>query len=432
MTQNTVPKLGIDTSSGKPLRVLIVDDTAIIRMMLKRILVRQNFYILGEASDGEDLLENLEKLHSLPDIICIDYHMPAMNGIEAAKAVREKYGQQIKIVMITNYSNIQLVQSALKLKLDGFILKPLEEDFVLEKMIGILGRKDLSHKELQGYKTKLIDLKSIEIPSIPEVMLKVANFNVEDPEKGSKELENLVSPDIGISSVIIRIANSSYYGRSGHVSSLKEAIRMLGVKMVKNIIILEQNKEINKRLKHSLLKKHLRKQPILASLIAFDIVSPLQQESLKENIFLMSLLRKIGMNILALNFKDNYINILRLYEFGVKSIFALEQEEFNSDSIDIGIRVFKFWKLPETFLSLVERQNFPVQEITEVSHEDRVTRISEILSKKMMELPILEAEEELLTALYDFYQTPDSVRQAFGEDYYELIKDHPFFELSMH
>lgn len=357
--------------------------------------------------------------------------MPNINGIDAARVIRQKFSNEMKIIMITNYSNIQLVQNALKLKLDGFILKPIEEEFVIEKMVNILGRNDLANKAMHGYKTKMIDLKSIEIPSMPEVMMKVANFNIEDPDKGAIELEKLVSPDVGISTTIIRIANSSYYGRSGSVTTLKKAIKMLGVKMVKNLIIIEQNKEINKNLRHPILKKHIRRQPILASLIAFDIVGPVQKEELKEKIFLFTLMRKIGMNILALNFKENYINILRLYDFGVKTIYELEQEEFNSTSIEIGSRVFKFWKLPELFLQIVENQNFAIDQIIEVSDVDRITRLADILSRQMMELPVLDSEREMVEAIYRYYEASNELKAAFGEDYFEIIKDHPFFELSL-
>ncbi len=122
----------------------------------------------------------------------------------------------------------------------------------------MLGRKDLLPKETIVHKSTTIDLGKIQIPPLPAVVMKVLTFESDNPHGGSAEMEKILSPDIGISTNIIRIANSAYYGRSGTIQSLKDAITLLGTKTIKNLIFLEYNKKINKSLKPPLFFKHLR------------------------------------------------------------------------------------------------------------------------------------------------------------------------------
>ncbi|HNN06340.1 MAG TPA: HDOD domain-containing protein, partial [Leptospiraceae bacterium] len=266
----------------------------------------------------------------------------------------------------------------------------------------------------------------LKIPAIPSVMIKVLQFDA-NSVAGSAELEKIITPDKAISLDILKIANSSFYGRSGTVKTLKDAITLLGLKTVKNLVILQSKKQIAGSLMGSVFKKHIQDLPILTSLVAFDLTVPLNLKGLRDEIFTLTLLRRIGATIFAMNFSKRYQDVIKLAEAGVKSIVTIEREEFGTDSIEVGLKVFHQWNMPKSYHEIVKNQDFSILNYTEVSDYDRLTRIADILSRKLYSILVSPEENELLETIFRHYKASSEIIDAFGPDYYDNIKDHPYF-----
>jgi two-component system, NarL family, response regulator LiaR len=115
--------------SAPPIRVLIVDDHAMIRRGLRAYLLgRSDVEVVGEAGDGQEALDAVAALQ--PDVILMDVQMPRLNGIEAARQVRAR-APDARIVMLTSYDNQEVAQTALRLGASAYLLKSVsEEDLV--------------------------------------------------------------------------------------------------------------------------------------------------------------------------------------------------------------------------------------------------------------------------------------------------------------
>ncbi|HVI20475.1 MAG TPA: response regulator, partial [Bacillus sp. (in: firmicutes)] len=68
-------------------RILVVDDAAFMRMMIKDILTKNGYDVVGEASDGQQAVEKYKELH--PDLVTMDITMPEMDGITALKEIKK-------------------------------------------------------------------------------------------------------------------------------------------------------------------------------------------------------------------------------------------------------------------------------------------------------------------------------------------------------
>ena len=420
-------QLGINLVTQEPYRVFLVEDSITARTFLRRILTGNGFKICGEAENGQMALDALAGMSVAPDIFCVDQDMPKMDGVTFIKNARVKCPTS-KIVMITARADKAFIQEIVNVKVHAYVMKPILPKVLTEKLASVLGRKDLAENST-AFRTTSVDLSKMIIPSMPDIVLKVAQFDIEDLDRGIRELEEIVKPDIGIVSQILKVSNSSFYGLSKKVTTIKEAITILGIKMVKNIVLVSYKQALNKNLKNPLFILHLRKLPVLSSLIAFDLVKPLNVEHLQKNIFLITLLRQIGMNILCSNFSAQYLKILKLYQFHLKSLFELEREEFNTTSIEIGEKVFKLWNMPETYITTITNQNFSLIELEHVSDSDRIARLADVLSKEMLEIPLQDNERILAESIFDYYRASKETREIFGASYMDLIKDHPFFTL---
>ncbi len=108
--------------------VLIVDDSRTSRRVLKDILGRAGYEVVGEAINGQEGFDQYVKLK--PDIVTMDITMPIVDGIEAVKLIR-KYDSNAKIIMITAAGQKEKMMEAVKYGAAEFITKPFVEESVL-------------------------------------------------------------------------------------------------------------------------------------------------------------------------------------------------------------------------------------------------------------------------------------------------------------
>lgn len=114
------------------IRVMLVEDQEIVRRGLKTLLeIKPDLQVVGEAENGKiaiEQLETLQKASQLPDVVLMDIRMPVMGGVEATRLIRQQF-RDIKILILTTFSDTQYVAEALRLGAKGYLLKdtPAEE-----------------------------------------------------------------------------------------------------------------------------------------------------------------------------------------------------------------------------------------------------------------------------------------------------------------
>jgi two-component system chemotaxis response regulator CheY len=109
-------------------KVLIVDDAAFMRIVLRRMLEKNGYEIVGEAENGKDGVKKYMEIH--PDIVTMDITMPEMTGIEALKSILN-YDPNAKVVMISAMGQQQMVMEAIMAGAKSFIVKPFKEEHVI-------------------------------------------------------------------------------------------------------------------------------------------------------------------------------------------------------------------------------------------------------------------------------------------------------------
>jgi two-component system chemotaxis response regulator CheY len=117
-------------------RILIVDDAAFMRMMIKDILVKGGYVVCGEANDGSQAIEKYRELK--PDLVTMDITMPEMDGITSLQEIR-KFDAAAKVIMCSAMGQQQMVISAIKSGAKDFIVKPFQADRVIEAIKKIIG-----------------------------------------------------------------------------------------------------------------------------------------------------------------------------------------------------------------------------------------------------------------------------------------------------
>ena len=110
-------------------RILIVDDAAFMRMMLKDILTKGSHVICGEAANGQEAVEKYSELK--PDLVTMDITMPVMDGIQALGRIRQS-DPNASVIMCSAMGQQAMVIQAIQEGAKDFIVKPFDAGRVLE------------------------------------------------------------------------------------------------------------------------------------------------------------------------------------------------------------------------------------------------------------------------------------------------------------
>ncbi len=117
-------------------KILLVDDAAFMRKMIKDTLIKNGYTEVFEAVDGADAVEKFGEIG--PDLVVMDITMPNMDGLEALKAIRAK-DSGANVVMCSAMGQESMVMDAVRSGAKDFIVKPFKPDRVLKTVSTILG-----------------------------------------------------------------------------------------------------------------------------------------------------------------------------------------------------------------------------------------------------------------------------------------------------
>jgi two-component system chemotaxis response regulator CheY len=110
---------------------LVVDDSAVIRKVARRILEEMEFSI-AEAADGQQALARCQE--QMPDAVLLDWNMPVMNGLEFLLALRKQTGgDKPKVVFCTTENDLEHIMKAMQSGANEYIMKPFDREIVEAK-----------------------------------------------------------------------------------------------------------------------------------------------------------------------------------------------------------------------------------------------------------------------------------------------------------
>lgn len=116
--------------------ILICDDAAFMRMMIKDILTKNGYNVAGEAENGAKAVEKYNELN--PDLVLMDITMPEMDGIQALKKIKESNPAAL-VIMCSAMGQQAMVIESIQAGAKDFIVKPFQADRVLEAVKKVVG-----------------------------------------------------------------------------------------------------------------------------------------------------------------------------------------------------------------------------------------------------------------------------------------------------
>ena len=123
-------------TTSSPIRVLLVDDHAVVRSGLGAVLLsHDDLDLVGEAGNGQEAISACEKCQ--PDVVLMDILMPVMDGVAATKAIHERW-PNIHIIALTSYKEKDMVEGALKAGALSYLIKNVSADELVGAIRGAM------------------------------------------------------------------------------------------------------------------------------------------------------------------------------------------------------------------------------------------------------------------------------------------------------
>ncbi|MCX7747864.1 MAG: response regulator transcription factor [Clostridia bacterium] len=168
------------------MKVLIVDDDALIRDSLKILLeIEDDFEVVGTACNGQEAFQMCKD--SKPDIVLMDIRMPVMDGVLGTKLIKDHF-KDIKVVILTTFKDDEYIKEAVKSGAEGYILKNQSSDSIIESLRTVGKGNIVFEKEVAGTistmlrDAKKIDLSHLDITSRELEILKLVGEGLSNKE----------------------------------------------------------------------------------------------------------------------------------------------------------------------------------------------------------------------------------------------------------
>ncbi|MGD8641463.1 MAG: response regulator transcription factor, partial [Gammaproteobacteria bacterium] len=122
---------------NKILKVLLVDDHAVVRDGIRaRFETHPDFEVVGEAVNGRDAIIKTGELE--PDVVLMDISMPVMNGMDAARQIRNDY-PDIKVIILTMHEHKEYIQGVIRCGAQGYIVKDVSSNEMINAIKTVVG-----------------------------------------------------------------------------------------------------------------------------------------------------------------------------------------------------------------------------------------------------------------------------------------------------
>ena len=380
------------------MKVLFVDDEPHILRSIQRLVMRRPYTALY-AESGKEALQILKT--TAVDAVVSDMMMPEMNGYELLQQVKSLYPSAARIIL-SGFAEARIIQNAVMQGIaTAYLLKPLEIDI----LVNILKQCQTMRDHLNDASVRNAILSAGPLPVLSQRRREL--LALIEAESSADDITRAVELDSAVSTNILRLANSSFYGHKASVGSIKDAIVFMGVGAVKSILwALTIIDERHLPLDSSLRLRRLQDNSALVSRLTNALYKELTGRMIPDAARSMGLIHDMGMFLLEIRMPDRIHDISTILARPRDSATApaeLEKNAFGAGHAEIGAYLLDLWSFPRICVIAALYHHQPAQNHLS-TEEQRMISILHLADRyvwKKFGSPDLMAEFDNVPAAYE-------------------------------
>ena len=344
-------------------KIIFVDDEPRILDGLRRMLYSmRNIWQIAYAKSGDEALQCLEK--DRYDVIVSDVRMPGMDGIELLTRVKESYPYMIRIVL-SGHSDNEFVLKSTKVA-HQYLSKPCTALTIKHTIQRACDLKEV----LENTKIREIVSRMDTLPSLSDSYYSIIR-EFESTEPSVQKIAEIVGRDLAMSTKILQIVNSAFFGMPRHIENPAQAVHLLGLEMVRSLVLyvqifnLVKEDEIHGFSLTGLWNHSLRVQDYTKIICQTENMN----KRMMDHAVIAGLLHDIGILILVTSCYDDYREIIKIYRETHRPLYQVENEILHVNHASVGAYLLGIWGLPGETIEAVAYHHQPaVSEQAELNH----------------------------------------------------------------
>jgi putative nucleotidyltransferase with HDIG domain len=373
-------------------KILFVDDEVNVLQGLKRMLrpMRQEWDV-SFSSGGEEALQILSEAEY--DVVVSDMQMPGMNGAQLLGEVMQRHPKIIRIVLSGHSSKEATVKSVGVAH--RFLAKPCDAEELRRTLNQTFALHGLLTNE--ALIATLSQLKSVpSLPSLYEELMEELRL----PDASIQRVGQIIEQDPGMSTKILHLVNSAFFGLARQVSSPAQAATLLGAETIKSLVLgiaLFSQFEIDAC--SDISPEAVQEHSTLTAAMAKQIASAAKaNRAVVDASLTAGFLHDVGKLVLAQNMTEEYCEVMAAMSGGETALPEVEHRVLGTTHAEVGAYLLGLWGLPESIVEATAFHHNPSESCGESFSPLTAVHIANVFAWKVTQAePREQFDQEYLT-----------------------------------
>jgi len=282
---------------------------------------------------------------------------------------------------------------------------------------------------------KIIFKMKADLPSLPSTITQLLKMTGSPESYAASDLAQVIEKDPAMTSKMLRLANSAYYGFSQQIKTISHSIVCLGFDKVKSLAYtVDSNKILQGELKSYGMAEGAMFKHSVATAIAARTIAERTKATDTEEIYIMGLLHDIGKFMIDQYASQEFASVLKIYQNEKIPFIEAEKKVLGFDHGDIGYEVAKKWNFPEEICEVIKYHHRPKESsinkrnVYTVCLANGLSKTMDIgEGSKSFENPVIEMKEVFNENIMDFLSLNRDdildIRKQASEEYKLIEKD---------
>ncbi len=328
-------------------RILFVDDEQNIldsvRLSLRPLRNEWDMAFMPSAVEALKLMET-----EFLDVVVSDMRMPGMDGAQLLAEVAERSPETVRMIL-SGYSDQASVMRTVKLA-HRYISKPCPAE---ELRIAISGAMRLREIIRSGALKRFVS-RIESLPPLPLLYQRLMN-ELQDENSSLQSIGDIIGQDMAMSSSILRLVNSAFFGLPVHVSNLQHAVKLLGIETIRTLVLsIGLFSDVGKATPVGFSLEQLWAHSTRTSCFCKAIAEVERQDTrMRDDCFIAGMLHDVGKLVLVTIMPEVYGEVLTRVQGGSLHLHVAEREAFGTTHSEAGAYLLSLWGFKDAIIDAV-------------------------------------------------------------------------------